>query len=286
MRLAMVQRDADVGIALPDGAQSLRVLWRRDADWPGDVQSLVAAGPEALRAAATRLARAPAVDAATLRFLPPLGAPPKLVCIGLNYADHSSEAGHTPPAYPTVFGRFVSSLVGHDEPIVRPRVSTQLDYEGELVAVIGRGGRDIPRERALDHVIGYSVFNDASIRDYQMRTPQWTVGKNFDATGAFGPFFVTADELPPGAAGLVLTTRLNGAVVQQANTRDMLFDVAQQVSLLSEVFTWTPGDVIVTGTPAGVGLARKPPLWMMPGDLCEVEVEGVGLLRNPIVDAG
>ena len=285
MRFAMVQGDAGIGIAIPAEAGVLRILWQHDANWPGSVQALISQGPEALRDAAARLAQAPKVETERVRFLPPLQAPPKIVCIGLNYADHTSETGSTPPPYPTVFGRFASSLIGHDAPIVRPRVSTQLDYEGELAAVIGRGGRDIGLAQALDHVIGYSVFNDASIRDYQMRTPQWTVGKNFDATGAFGPFFVTADELPPGAAGLTLTTRLNGQTVQQANTRDMLFDVAQQVSLLSEAFTWEPGDVIVTGTPAGVGLARKPPLWMKPGDVCEVEVEGVGLLSNPIVDA-
>lgn len=281
----MVIDDRRVGIALAAREGVLNVRWQDEPQWPGSLQSLVGQGTRALQDAGRALARAPEVEQARIRFLPPLGEPPKVVCIGLNYADHSSETGLQVPSYPTVFGRFASSLVGHGEPIRRPRVSTQLDYEGELVAVIGTGGRDISKARALDHVIGYSVFNDASVRDYQMRTPQWTVGKNFDATGAFGPFFVTADELPAGAAGLSLTTRLNGRVVQQASTTDMIFDVATQVSLLSEVFTWQPGDVVVTGTPAGVGMARKPPLWMASGDVCEVEVEGVGLLRNPIADA-
>ncbi len=210
--------------------------------------------------------------------------PPKIVCIGLNYADHSAESGFEVPNYPTVFGRFASSLIGHGAPIVRPRVSEQLDYEGEFVAVIGRGGRDIPKARALEHVAAYSLFNDASIRDYQFKAPQWTVGKNFDDTGAFGPCLVTADALPPGCQGLLLQTRLNGEIVQSASTDDLVFDVATLVSTLSEAFTLEPGDIIVTGTPSGVGLARKPPLWMKPGDVCEVELEGIGILRNPVID--
>ena len=163
-------------------------------------------------------------------------------------------------------------------------MSTNLDYEGELVAIIGKGGRHIPEARALEHVIGYSVFNDASIRDWQTMTPQWTVGKNFDGTGAFGPYFVTADELPPGAKGLKLETRLNGEVVQSASTTDMVFDVAKLVSLLSQAITLVPGDVFVTGTPAGVGMARKPQLWMKAGDVVTVEIEKVGKLENRIID--
>jgi 2-keto-4-pentenoate hydratase/2-oxohepta-3-ene-1,7-dioic acid hydratase in catechol pathway len=161
-------------------------------------------------------------------------------------------------------------------------VSDQLDFEGEFAAIIGIGGRDIPLERALDHVLGYALFNDGSVRDYQKRTPQWTAGKNFDDTGAFGPFLVTADALPPGCRGLRLQTVLNGEIVQHASTDDLVFDVATLISLLSEVFTFSPGDVIVTGTPAGVGLGRTPPLWMKPGDVCEVRMEGLGVLRNPI----
>ncbi|MFT3819557.1 MAG: fumarylacetoacetate hydrolase family protein [Rubrivivax sp.] len=282
----MVHDGRTSGLALLDKNDRLRVCWQHDARWPGTLESLVVAGPAALRAAGQMLAGAPEADPSSLHFLPPLATPPKIVCIGLNYADHTSETGSQIPDYPVVFGRYASSLIGHDAPIVRPRSSQQLDYEGEFVAVIGRGGRDIPKAQALDHVAGYSVFNDASIRDYQLRTSQWTVGKNFDATGAFGPYFVTADELPAGAAGLSIRTLLNGQVVQQASTTDMLFDVATLVSVLSEVFTWEPGDVIVTGTPAGVGLARKPPLWMKPGDICEVAVEGIGTLRNPVIEAG
>jgi len=216
--------------------------------------------------------------------LPPIPNPEKIICVGLNYLDHTSESGFVQPDYPTLFTRVNSSLVGDGAPIVRPTVSDQLDYEGELVAVIGRGGRHIKKADALDHVAGYSIFNDASIRDYQFKTPQWTVGKNFDGTGAFGPVFVTADELPDGCKGLKLETRLNGMTVQSAPIASMVFDVASQIEIISAAITLAPGDLLVTGTPSGVGLARKPPLWMKPGDICEVEIEGIGVLRNPILD--
>lgn len=167
---------------------------------------------------------------------------------------------------------------------MRPKISIQLDFEGELALVIGRGGRHIGKDKALQHVAGYSIFNDVSIRDYQTKSPQWTVGKNFDGTGAFGPALVSADTLPPGCAGLSLTTRLNGEVMQSANTRDMIFDVASLIATISEAMTLVPGDVIVSGTPAGIGWARKPPVFMQAGDICEVEIEGIGLLRNPVVN--
>ena len=196
----------------------------------------------------------------------------------------SAESGFKQPDYPTLFSRFNSSLIGDKAPIIRPLVSVQLDFEGEMVAVIGKGGRHISHADALDHVIAYSIFNDASIRDYQFKSPQWTVGKNFDDTGAFGPVLVTAEELPPGAKGLKLQTRLNGVVVQEASTSDMVFDVATLIATISEAITLKSGDVIVTGTPSGVGLGRKPPLFMKAGDLVEVEIEGIGVLTNPIVD--
>jgi 2-keto-4-pentenoate hydratase/2-oxohepta-3-ene-1,7-dioic acid hydratase in catechol pathway len=225
-----------------------------------------------------------AIDMSSVLHLPPIPNPEKIICAGLNYLDHTSESGFVQPDYPTLFTRVNSSLVGDGAPIIRPNVSEQLDYEGELVAVIGRGGRHIKKADALDHVAGYSIFNDASIRDYQFKTPQWTVGKNFDGTGAFGPVFVTADELPGGCKGLKLETRLNGMTVQSASIASMVFDVASQIEIISAAITLAPGDLLVTGTPAGVGLARKPPLWMKPGDICEVEIEGIGVLRNPILD--
>jgi acylpyruvate hydrolase len=219
-----------------------------------------------------------------IRFRPPFTQPNKIICVGLNYRDHAAESGYSLPTYPTLFTRFTTTLVAHLSPIVRPHVSEALDFEGELVAVIGRGGRHISESDALSHVAGYSIFNDASVRDFQHRTPQWTVGKNFDGTGALGPIFVTADELPPGAHGLQLTTRLNGAVVQSSNTAHLIFNVATLVSVISEAMTLQPGDLIVTGTPGGVGHSRTPKLYMKPGDVVEVAVEGIGVLRNPIVD--
>ena len=248
-----------------------------------DLQALIAAGPEAMQEAYNRLLKGEGIDPSEIEYLPPLPFPEKIICVGLNYKDHAAESGFEAPKYPALFGRFPSSLIGHGAPIVRPRVSDQLDYEGELVAVIGKPGRNIPKERALEYVAGYSIFNDASIRDYQFKSAQWTIGKNFDSTGAFGPMFVGADELEAGAKGLRLKTRLNGIELQNASTTDMIFDVATQVSLLSEAMLLKPGDVIVTGTPSGIGLARDPKVFMKPGDLCEVEIEGIGLLSNPVV---
>lgn len=253
---------------------------------PGDMLGALQGGRGALGSIERASASAPSaalLDRREVQFLPPITQPGKIICVGLNYADHSAESGFKQPDYPTLFGRFSSSLIGHGAPIVRPRVSDQLDYEGEVALVIGRSGRHIPKSRAFDHVAGYSPFNEASVRDFQLKAPQWTVGKNFDDTGAFGPFLVTADELPPGAAGLKIETRLNGEAVQSSNTSNMVFDVASLISIISEAMTLNVGDVIVTGTPAGVGLARKPPLWMKPGDTCEVEIEGIGLLSNPIM---
>jgi 2-keto-4-pentenoate hydratase/2-oxohepta-3-ene-1,7-dioic acid hydratase in catechol pathway len=168
--------------------------------------------------------------------------------------------------------------------MIRPLVSDSLDFEGELAVVLKSGGRHIRREQALEHVAGYSIFNDGSVRDYQFKSSQWTVGKNFDATGGFGPFLVTPDELPEGAKGLLLETRLNGVVVQSANTSDMLVDVASQIAILSEAITLEAGDVIVAGTPSGIGWAREPKLYMRHGDVCEVSIEGLGVLSNPIAD--
>jgi 2-keto-4-pentenoate hydratase/2-oxohepta-3-ene-1,7-dioic acid hydratase in catechol pathway len=249
-----------------------------------DLLELLRQGPAAISAAGRALADAPVIDPGKITFLPPMPRAPKIICVGLNYADHTKESPYEQPKYPTLFSRFNSTLVGHGAPIIRPRVSEQLDYEGELVVVIGKAGRHISETRALEHVAGYSIFNDASIRDYQFKSPQWTVGKNFDGTGAFGPALVTSDELPNGARGLMLQTRLNGQVVQKANTADMLFDVVSLIAIISEAMTFEVGDMIVSGTPAGVGFARKPPLFMRGGDVCEVEIEGLGVLRNPIVD--
>jgi acylpyruvate hydrolase len=271
-----------VGV-LRDGAVHGRLCSRDSSSSAGDLDELIREDrPNWYKACAASGASTFSLDA--IQFRPPFSRADKIVCVGLNYRDHTDEAGFSQPDYPTLFARFTTSLVAHADPIVRPRASSALDFEGELVAVIGRAGRYIAARDALAHVAGYSIFNDASIRDYQHRTPQWTIGKNFDCTGAFGPVFVTADELPPGACGLNLQTRLNGQVVQSSNTDRLIFDVATLVSTISEAMTLTPGDLIVTGTPSGVGHSRTPKLYMKPGDVVEVEIEGIGTLRNPIVD--
>lgn len=207
-----------------------------------------------------------------------------IVCLGLNYRDHAKEGGRAEPSYPWFFLRSPRSLIADGEAAVVPRVSPQLDFEAELAVVIGREvPRHVKREDALQYVFGYSLFNDLSVRDFQRLTPQWTIGKNFDATGAFGPVLVTADELPPGASGLRIQGRLNGEVVQDASTSDMIFPVDQTIALLAECMTLGPGDVIVMGTPSGVGQSRQPQLWLRPGDRFEVEIERIGILSNPIM---
>ncbi len=284
MRLATVKSKGKAVLTIARGDDLFDVS-ALGTHMPSDMLAALQGGRDALGAIEEASDSAPSsalLDAREIEFLPPLVQPGKIICVGLNYADHSAESGFKQPDYPTLFGRFSSSLIGHRAPIIRPRVSDQLDYEGEVAMVIGRAGRHIPKGQALNHVAGYSPFNEASVRDFQLKAPQWTVGKNFDDTGAFGPFLVTADALPPGAAGLKIETRLNGETVQSSNTSNMVFDVASLISIISEAMTLNIGDVIVTGTPAGVGLARKPPLWMKPGDTCEVEIEGIGLLSNPI----
>ncbi|MER8732190.1 fumarylacetoacetate hydrolase family protein [Mesorhizobium sp. M1227] len=273
----------EFGLAVEVGGQ-LRGSLKSSAKHPTELGALIALGDDELRRVGKALANAPVVDPASIAYLPPIANPAKIICVGLNYADHTRESPYEQPDYPTLFPRFATSLIGHGQPLVRPLVSDSLDFEGEMVAVIGRGGRHISRARALEHVAGYSIFNDGSVREYQFKSPQWTVGKNFDGTGAFGPVFVTSDELPAGGKGLRLETRLNGVVVQSATTDDMLFDVAEVIAVVSEAITLAPGDVIVTGTPAGIGWARTPRLLMRHGDICEVEIEGIGLLHNPVID--
>jgi len=232
------------------------------------------------------IARAPARAVLSLEdlvYLPTIPHPHKILCLGLNYEDHAAESRMAKPPCPVVFVRCATSLVGHREPLIRPSCSEQLDYEGELAVIIGKRGRHISREQALSFVAGYSIFNDASVRDYQFKTPQWTMGKNFDGTGGFGPECVTPDELPSGAAGLRLQTRLNGTLMQDANTKNMLFDVPATIEFVSQAITLQVGDVLVMGTPSGVGCSRKPPVFLKPGDVCEIEIEGIGTLTNPIV---
>jgi len=278
MRFVSWRKGAAQGVALRRGADLM--------DLPGvNMLSLLRAGKDGMANAAKLTAGSSAMDPAGLQYLPVIPDPPKIVCVGLNYQDHAEENKLNKQEFPTFFGRFNSTLVGHQQPIPRPFLSDTLDYEGEMAVIIGKAGRHISIANALEHVAGYSVFNDASVRAYQMeKGQQWTLGKNFDNTGAFGPDFVTADELPPGGKGLRLTTRLNGQTMQSATTADLIFDVATLIACLTEAVRLEAGDVIVSGTPAGAGFFRKPKLFMQPGDVCEVEIEGIGLLRNTIID--
>ena len=286
MKLMMFEKGGGAALGLVDG-KTVIDLGAADASLPKDLKSLIAAGPSALTAVKAATAKAPASAKLALDAVKPalpIDPPAKIVCVGLNYALHAKEGGHAIPTYPSFFLRVPTSLVAAGAPVIRPKVSNQLDYECELTIVIGKKGRNIPEAGALDYVFGYTLFNDVSVRDYQRKTSQWTPGKNFDATGPLGPWVVTADELPPGASGLRIMTRVNGETRQDSNTSDLIFSTAKTIALLSEFMTIEPGDVIATGTPSGVAHARKPPAWMKAGDKVEVEVERIGILANPIVD--
>ncbi len=217
-------------------------------------------------------------------LLPVVPDPNKIICIGRNYAAHAREGGAEPLAYPDIFMRAATSLTAHNQPIIRPNCSETLDYEAELVFIVGLETRHATEENALDCIAGYSMFNEGSIRNYQRKATQWTPGKNFDRTGAFGPALVTPDGLPEAMGGVRIQTRLNGETMQDANTDDLIFPVRRLVAILSEIMTLEPGDVVVTGTPEGVGHARRPPVWMKAGDRVEVEIDGLGILVNSIVD--
>ncbi len=229
--------------------------------------------------------QAPGVPLASLQLLTPLARPGKLVCLGLNYADHAAEGGHKTPEYPAFFLRGATSLLAPGAPLQRPACSDKLDFEAELAVLIGAPARHRSLDDALQCVGGYSIFNDGTLRDYQRKSSQWTIGKNFDGTGPFGPWVVSPDELPPGASGLRIQSRLNGQVMQDSNTRNMIVSVAQAIVFLSECLTLEVGDVIAMGTPAGVGYARTPPVFMRAGDTVEIDIEHIGVLSNPVVDA-
>lgn len=286
MRLVSFLRDGNSRIGCPVDGQIVDLSIAAPS-LPTELVSLLAMGAEAMQQAeqAAKTAGSEAMlSADDITYLPLIPRPPKIICIGRNYAAHAIEGGAEPPTYPEIFYRGATSLVAHNAPIIRPQCSTKLDYEAELVAIIGRTARHVAKEDGLSYVAGYSLFNDATVRDYQKKSSQWTIGKNFDGTGAFGPVFVSADELPAGAAGLRIQSRLNGETMQDASTSDFIFPVDDLIAKLSECMTLEPGDVIVTGTPAGVGYARRPPVYLKQGDICEIEVEGIGILSNPVVD--
>jgi 2-keto-4-pentenoate hydratase/2-oxohepta-3-ene-1,7-dioic acid hydratase in catechol pathway len=222
-----------------------------------------------------------ALDA--IAFLPTIPDPGKVWCCGLNYHEHVKETGREVTEQPTFFTRWADAQAGHDQPMLRPRESVQFDYEGEIAVVIGRGGRRIAQADVARHIAGYACFNDGSIRDWQRHTTQFAPGKNFWRSGALGPWMVTADEIPFGTS-MTLVTRLNGTELQRATTEMMIHSIARQIAYVSSVAPLEPGDVIVTGTPGGVGAKRTPPLWMKAGDVVEIEIDKVGVLRNTIAD--
>ena len=284
MRFTTCIQDGQPRLAVVDGDIAIDLAAVR----PGvssNLRAALAAGADLKREGAAALAsNAPRLKLADLSFAPLVPEPGKTICLGLNYYDHAKEGGRDKPEYPWFFYRGKSSLIGHGQAGICPRASTRFDYEAELAVVIGkRVPRHVKRPDALQYVFGYTCFNDMSVRDFQKRTPQWTIGKNFDGTGGFGPVLVTADDLPAGATGLRIQCRLNGQAMQDANTSDMIFPVDETIALLAECMTLEPGDAIIMGTPAGVGQARTPPVWMKPGDVCEIEIEKIGVLRNPIV---
>jgi len=280
MRIVNFETRGVPGIAADEGS-GWHGLAQSDRGFPGTLHELIAQGADLLHVGRT-LAQSSGIDLEAVRLLPPVPTPPKILCVGLNYDDHLQESGLKKPTYPEIFARFATSLIAHQESIRRPRESTSLDYEAELAVVIGKPGRRISQKQALDHVAGYSLFNDATVRDFQLRTPQWTMGKNFDGTGSFGPWLVTPDAVPAGARGLRIQGRLNGRVMQDSRTDLLIFDVPTLIEMISVVMSLERGDVIITGTPGGVGAARKPPIYMQPGDVFEVEIEGLGALTNPV----
>ena len=261
----------DLQLALPDLSSDLRTNLRNGVD-------MVAAAKAAIES------KTPRMPLASLTLSPLLPEPGKIICLGLNYFDHAKEGGRDKPEYPWFFMRTATSLLAPNAKALRPKVSVRFDYEAEVAVIIGKTVKHASLDNALDAVFGYSCFNDISVRDYQKKTPQWSIGKNFDRTGGFGPVLVTADELPAGASELRIQTRLNGQIMQDANTRDMIWGVAETIKLVSECMTLEPGDLIIMGTPAGVGQARNPPVWMKQGDTVEIEIENIGILRNTIED--
>jgi 2-keto-4-pentenoate hydratase/2-oxohepta-3-ene-1,7-dioic acid hydratase in catechol pathway len=259
-------------------------LNQADSSLPTSMTELLALGERGLAKAAMAISAGKPFDPTGIKILAPVPTPQKVICIGLNYADHAAESGVEPPSEPVVFNKFLNAVAAHDDEIVLPRNSSQVDYEAELVVVIGTGGRHIPRNKAFHHVAGYACGHDVSARDWQLQKPgkQWLLGKTFDGFAPFGPELVTSDEIPePG--DLEIRLRLNGEMMQNSNTRQLIFPIDELISYLSSVCTLVPGDVIFTGTPPGVGMARKPPVFLKPGDTTEVEIEGIGVLKNTFV---
>jgi acylpyruvate hydrolase len=286
MRLCTIMNGGKAVVGVKNGDGKIIDLSKQMPRGPKSVVEILAGGKKVQAEVAKACAKPKAgatVSAKSAKYLPPIPNPGKVLCIGLNYRKHAEETGNPMPPYPIVFCRFNNTLVPHNGKMPMPSHSTQLDWEAELTIVIGKKCRNVPKEKALGVIAGYACFNDGSLRDWQFKGSQWTLGKNFDGTGGFGPDIVTSDELPPGGAPLRIMTRVNGEVMQDSNTDDLIFDVPTLVHEISKVMTLDPGDIIITGTPSGVAAGRTPPNWLKPGDVCEVEIEKIGVLRNPIV---
>jgi 2-keto-4-pentenoate hydratase/2-oxohepta-3-ene-1,7-dioic acid hydratase in catechol pathway len=283
MRLATIQTPAGPRAAVQRGDVFID-LFATDPGLPASVRGLLEGGSDALRRAAAAAARPDAVRHGNVRLLPPVPDPPKIICIGLNYRDHAAETGAPIPREPVLFSKFTSALIGPEANIILPRVSHKVDYEAELVVVVGRAGKDLTEEQAAASIAGYTIGHDVSARDWQLEKDgrQWLAGKTFDTFAPTGPALVTADEVAD-PTGLAIRLRLNGTVMQDSHTRQMIFAPKALLAYVSQVVTLQPGDLLFTGTPPGVGVARKPQVFLKGGDVVEVEIEGLGVLRNPVV---
>ena len=283
MRLMVGSVDGTQSVYLIKGAEAFN-LTQAIAGVGSDLSALAGDAKLAAKVSGTSdLGAAIAADSITPEL--PITRPPTIICLGLNYIEHIKEGGYDIPDYPALFMRGANSIMAAGAPLVRPSCSDKLDYEAELMVIIGKGGRHISRDNALDHVFGYTVFNDGSVRDYQRKTHQWTPGKNFDNTGAIGPHVVTPDEVPAGAAGLKIESRVGDEILQSSNTANMIWPAEHAISIISEYTTLVPGDHIALGTPPGVGHAKKPnPRWLKPGEVVDIEIETIGVCSNPIVD--
>ena len=282
MRYMVAEKDKTTAVFLVNGETAIN-LTKLLPEIGTDLMGLINA-PGALLLLEDEIKNAQKI--AVLDLIPalPIERPGKVICLGLNYIDHVKEGGYEIPTYPALFMRGHNSLMPAGAPMVRPTVSVKLDYEAELMLIIGSGGRHIREEDALKHVFGYTLFNDGSVRDFQRKTHQWTPGKNFDNTGAIGPVVVTPDELPDGCEGLRIKSLIGNEVMQCANTSEMMWPVAKSIATISEFTTLEPGDMIAMGTPPGVGHARTPPRFLLPGDIISVEIEGIGVCSNPVID--
>ena len=284
MRLVSFQAKDGMRIGVISGNQVIDIS-SIDDNAPRDIQNVIVNDTFAqIQQIVDKASGKEMLDFDSLSYNVPISAPGKILCLGLNYMEHVDEGIFEKQPFPTIFMRTASSMIAHNEPLIRPSVSETLDYEAELALIVGKRSRHLTKANALEVVAGYSCANDGSVREFQRHTIQWTMGKNFDSTGPFGPVFVTADELPAGAKGLSIECRLNGETVQSSNTDMMMFPVVETLVYITQGLTLEPGDVILMGTPSGVGHARRPPLWMKDGDIVEVEIENVGLLRNPVKD--